>query len=232
MLATVQASQKQMAQTITQNLQIVTGAFNSQLRGLLAGTTSWATAMKNIAGDLFMKMIELGEQWVVTHAGQMIADAATSKTQAAAAVATKAATEAAAATSTVTIDAGVAYAGVFANLSPLLGPAAAGPAGAAYAQVLAMGLPKLEVGAWEIPSVMPALLHPGEMVVPANFASGIRGAAAGGGGGGQGGGSTQLVFAPSVSAFNPSGMQSTLRSMMPQLAQMLRQYQNLNPSTT
>jgi hypothetical protein len=39
------------------------------------------------------------------------------------------------------------------------------------------------------------------------------------------------VFAPNVSAFNPSGMQATLQSMMPQLARMLQQYQNLNPST-
>ena len=76
---------------------------------------------------------------------------------------------------------------------------------------------------------MPALLHPGEMVVPATYASGIRSAASGGGQGG--GGGTQLVFAPNVSAFNPSGMQATLRSMLPQLATMLKQHQAINPST-
>ena len=261
MLATVQASQKEMTSTISSGLQTITGAFNSQLRGLLAGTTSWAQAMKSIASDMFMKLIELVEQWAVKHAATMIGDAVLSKTQAAADVVTHASAEAAkteatvagaaaragaetagaaagigtqiaAAITSIQIDAGKVFAGVFGFLAPVMGPAAAGPASASEAAALAAGMAPLAVGAWEIPSVMPALLHPGEMVVPANFASGIRGAAAGGGGGGQGGGSTQLVFAPNVSSFNPSGMQSTLRSMMPQLAQMLRQYQNLNPSTT
>jgi hypothetical protein len=232
MVQTVEQSQKEMQATVTQYMQAFTGAFNSQLRGLIAGTTSWAQAAKNIGADLFMKLIELGENWVVSHASQMIADATTQKTQAAANVLSSATADAAAATSKVTIDAGVAYAGVFANMAPLLGPAAAGPAGEAYAQVLAIGLPKLDVGAWEIPSVMPALLHPGEMVVPAGPAQAFRSAVSGGSGAGAGGGSVQLVFSPNVSSFNPSGMQATLRSMMPQLAQMLRQYQNLNPSTS
>jgi hypothetical protein len=36
----------------------VAGAFNSQLKGLLAGTTTWAQAMKNISADLVLKFIE------------------------------------------------------------------------------------------------------------------------------------------------------------------------------
>jgi hypothetical protein len=36
----------------------VAGAFNSQLKGLLAGTTSWSQAMKNISADLVLKFIE------------------------------------------------------------------------------------------------------------------------------------------------------------------------------
>jgi hypothetical protein len=40
-----------------------------------------------------------------------------------------------------------------------------------------------------------------------------------------------LIFAPNVSAFDPCGIQATLQAMMPQLARMLQQYQNLNPST-
>jgi Aspartyl/Asparaginyl beta-hydroxylase len=66
------------------------------------------------------------------------------------------------------------------------------------------------------------------MVVPQQFASGLRTSISGGSsGGGQGG--TSVVFAPNVSAFNPSGMQATLNAMMPQLARMLEQYQNLTP---
>jgi len=228
MLKTVQDSQKEMQASVTQYLQAFTGAFNSQLRGLLAGTTSWAQAAKNIGTDLFMKLIQLGENWVVTHAAQLVADAATSKTQAAANALTASTADAAAASAKVTVDAGVAYAGVFANQAPLLGPAAAAPAAAAYAQVMAIGLPKLDVGAWNIPSTMPALLHPGEMVMPANFASGFRSAAAAGGGGGQNGG--QVVFAPQMSAFDTTGLQAMINRMMPQFARALSSYQNLNPS--
>jgi hypothetical protein len=36
----------------------IAGAFNSQLKGLLAGTTSWSQAMKNISADLVLKFIE------------------------------------------------------------------------------------------------------------------------------------------------------------------------------
>jgi hypothetical protein len=36
----------------------VAGAINSQLKGLLAGTTSWSKAMKNISADLALKFIE------------------------------------------------------------------------------------------------------------------------------------------------------------------------------
>lgn len=46
----------------------IVGAWNSQLRGLLAGTTSWAQAMKNITGDLIIKMIEEFEKLAVAKA--------------------------------------------------------------------------------------------------------------------------------------------------------------------
>jgi len=36
----------------------VAGAFNSQLKGLLAGTTTWSQAMKNISADLVLKFIQ------------------------------------------------------------------------------------------------------------------------------------------------------------------------------
>lgn len=256
MLATVQASQKEMTQSITQGLQTVTGAFNSQLRGLIAGTTSWAQAMKNIGADLFMKLIEMVEQWAVKHAATMIADSVLQKTQAAQQVVTQAAAEAAKTEATVTgaaaraaaettgasagiatqigaaitsigIDVGKVFAGVFGFLAPVMGPAAQGPAAASAAETMAAGMAPLATGAWEIPSVMPALLHPGEMVVPANFASGIRSAASGGGQSGQGGGTS--VFAPNFSGF--IGTQAMINQIMPQLARSLSRYQSLNPST-
>jgi hypothetical protein len=46
----------------------VEGAWNSQLRGLLAGTTSWSTAMNKIVGDLIIQMIESLEKFAVEKA--------------------------------------------------------------------------------------------------------------------------------------------------------------------
>ncbi len=83
-------------------------------------------------------------------------------------------------------DAAASYAGVYAYLSPVLGPAAAIPAGLAFATVAGMeSLVSLDVGAWNVPQNMPAYLHAGEMVVPRNFAAGLRDA--GGGISGSGG---------------------------------------------
>jgi hypothetical protein len=61
----------------------------------------------------------------------------------------------------------------------VLGPAAAGPAVAGQATVMAAGaaLPSFAVGAWSLPSDMIAQLHRGEMVVPAGPAGQIRDAA-------------------------------------------------------
>jgi hypothetical protein len=257
MVETVEASQKQQLQTITQDLQMVTSAFNSQLRGLLAGTTSWATAMKNIASDMFMKLIELGEKWAIDHLAILIRDSLFQKTQAATDVTTQAAAEAAKTEATVTgaaartaaeatgataglatqisaaitsiqIDAGKVFAGVFGFLAPVMGPAASGPAAASEAAAVAAGMAPLATGAWEIPSVMPALLHPGEMVVPATMASGMRSAMTGGSGGGQGG---QAGGGISLNFSNFIGNQQFINQIMPQLARALGSYQNLNPST-
>jgi hypothetical protein len=243
-----------MVGTVESGLSTLTGAFNSQLRGLLAQTTSWAQAGKNIVADMFLKMIELGEQWVVKRAAAMIADSLVSKTTVATDVVAHAAAEAAKTEATVAgaaartaaettssaagigaqianaitsvgIDAGKVFAGVFGFLAPTMGPAAAAPAEASAAAALAGGLAPLAVGAWEIPSIMPALLHPGEMVVPATFAAGLRSQAAGGGGG-QGGG--QVVFAPQFSNF--VGNQAFINQIMPQLAKAFGSYQARTPS--
>lgn len=78
------------------------------------------------------------------------------------------------------------FAGIFGFLSPVLGPAAAGPAVAGQATVLAAGaaLPSFATGAWSLPSDMVAQVHRGEMIVPAGPAGQIRDAAAGGESGG------------------------------------------------
>jgi hypothetical protein len=70
------------------------------------------------------------------------------------------------------------FAGIFGFLSPIMGPAAAGPALAGQATVLgvASGLASFAVGSWELPGDMIAQVHKGEMIVPAGPAAAWRSA--------------------------------------------------------
>jgi hypothetical protein len=58
----------------TSALTAVQSAFDSQLKGLLAGTTSWAVAMKHIFGDLVMDVIKVFEKMAVEKAASGLAD--------------------------------------------------------------------------------------------------------------------------------------------------------------
>jgi hypothetical protein len=82
-------------------------------------------------------------------------------------------------------DAAEVFGGVFAFLAPIMGPAAAAPAGAAAATVAAA---KFETGSWYIPHTGLAVLHEGEGVLTAgqnarlhNFMGYIEKGGAGGG---------------------------------------------------
>ncbi|WGJ15635.1 hypothetical protein QEV83_05055 [Methylocapsa sp. D3K7] len=68
------------------------------------------------------------------------------------------------------------FAGVFGFLSPVMGPAAAGPAAGAEAAVLSVGsgLPSFASGAWSLPTDMIAQVHQGEMIMPAGPAASFR----------------------------------------------------------
>ena len=81
----------------------------------------------------------------------------------------------------ITASAAETFAGIFGFLSPLLGPAAAAPAAAGQASVLAVAaaVPSFASGAWDLPTDMLANVHRGEMIVPAAAAAGLRAGAAG-----------------------------------------------------
>jgi hypothetical protein len=79
-----------------------------------------------------------------------------------------------------------AFAGIFGFLSPLMGPAAAGPAAAG--ESLVAGMASFAVGAWSLPSDMIAQVHQGEMIVPASatpWAQAVMSNASANGGAGQ-----------------------------------------------
>ncbi len=161
----------------------VTQAFNSQLRGLLAGTTNWHTAFKNMLSDLLIRFIEWGETTVVQHvANEAAKTAATSAGVAARTGAEQAGASASLAMQASTIirsilsSAAEAFAGVFGFLSPILGPLAAGPAAAAHAMVAGMAgeVASADIGMWRVPSDMLTLVHHNELVMPAAQASAFR----------------------------------------------------------
>lgn len=168
------AQQQQQWQS---SLGVIENAFNSQLRGLLAGTTSWSTAFKNILGDIVIKFIEMCEQMMVKWlAAQIAQTTATTSGAAARAAAEQGAASpgivanAANAMQAILADAAQAFAGVFAFLAPVMGPAAAGPAAAAQATV--SGAAIMDVGTDYVVRGGLALIHSGETIIPAARGSG------------------------------------------------------------
>lgn len=164
-------------------LNVIMGAWNGQLRGLIQGTTSFADAIKNIWLDILVGFIQLVEQMGVKWLAGQLAQVAATTTAEQGKVAAQAAGEAEslgikvpAFLSDITARAAQTFAGVFANLSPALGPGAAGPAAAAQATVMAesAAVPKFASGAWEVPGDMLAGIHKGEMIIPSGPAQAIR----------------------------------------------------------
>jgi hypothetical protein len=139
--------------------------------------------------------------------------------------------QAAGAIKSIAIDAGQTFAGIFAFLSPLMGPAAAGPAAAGEAAVYAAAgsIAAFDAGAWSVPQDMMGVLHAGETVVPENFASGLRAAVSGGG---DGGGAANVTFAPQISALDGKSVVALFNnpSIMRQFARNLQSYLAANPS--
>jgi hypothetical protein len=158
-------------------LSTVTSAFNSQLRGLLEGTTTWHKAMIKIFESLTIQFIEMAEKMVVKWLAAQIAQTTATTTGAAARAAAEQSASsagllanAASAVKAIMTDAGQAFAGVFAFLAPTMGPAAAGPAAAAEASVSAAAV--FDVGTDYVVRGGLALIHPGETIIPPARGSG------------------------------------------------------------
>jgi hypothetical protein len=161
----------------------ISQSFNSQLRGLITGTTNWHTAFKNILTDLLIKFIEWGETMVIQHlANEAAKTAATTAGVAArtgaeqAGAAVSLATQAATMIRSIMSSAAETFAGVFGFLSPIMGPLAAGPATAASATVAgAAGLvASADIGMWRVPQDMLSLVHHNELIMPAAEAGAFR----------------------------------------------------------
>lgn len=214
----------------------VASSLNGQLRSLVTGQTTFAAASKSILLDLSLKTVELlvtkpASEYI---AGQLAMLTATQSGAAAKAGAEVAAQEAAlpakiaSFSSDLTARAALTFAGVMANLSPLLGPGAAVPAAASEATVLAQmaAVPKFDIGAWSVPRTGLATIHAGETILPAGApADAYRQSVMGGG---KGGGDTHIH----LSAMDGASMASWLKGGGgAQLAGAVAKYQDKNPSS-
>lgn len=133
----------------------------------------------------------------------------------------------------IKIDASVAAAGAYAATAaiPVTGPEAApAAAAAAYSATMAYGaamaVPSFDVGAWNLPSDMLAMVHKGEMILPANVASQVRAGAGAGISGGGGGGDVHFH----INAIDTGNFQSFLNAQGGAIARTVMRYTNANPS--
>lgn len=154
-------------------------AFNSQISGLIKGTTTWSSAFKSVLVDLLTKFVEMAEkmafQWAASEIAQTTATTSGAAARASADLGAAAASSAGTASAVLhSIEASAAetFAGIFGFLAPVMGPAAVGPAAAGQATVsaAAAGVASFAVGAWALPDDMIAQVHKGEMIVPAAHA--------------------------------------------------------------
>lgn len=193
---------KKQEQTWRQFGQTIFQSFNSSLQAMVRGTETWKQAVGNVflsIGDAFLTMGEkMIENWIM----QKIFGIATAEETAA---------------GQITADAGVAGAAAYASTAaiPIVGPGLAPAAGAkAYTESLAFlgSLASFDVGAWEIGSDGPAMLHRGESVIPTTFAESMRQ------NGGFGGGGDQFT----INAVDAKSFKSMLSQEGPHIAKVIR----------
>jgi uncharacterized protein YecA (UPF0149 family) len=213
----------------------ISQAFNSQLRGLLTGTTTWHTAFKNALEDLLIKFIEWCETSVAHYAlAEAMKTAATTAGVAArtgaeqGGAAASLGAQGATAIRSILSSAAETFAGVFGFLAPLMGPLAVGPAAAAQATVAGMAgaVASADIGMWQVPNDQLALIHQNELIMPAGPAGALRDMLTNApNGGGAGGGSVAIHPTTHfhVNAMDGASVASWMRSNGPGMAKALDQ---------
>ena len=174
-----------------------------QITGLIRGQETLRQAVGNVAQSIVQSFVQarlravadwaagVVAETALTQAGETAKSAAVTAGTAARTGATETAAVASAASTleavgkSILASAAETFAGIFGFLSPVLGPAAAGPAVAGQATVMAAAaaLPSFATGAWNLPADTVAQVHRGEMIVPAAPAQAMRDAAGRGSGG-------------------------------------------------
>ena len=208
--------------------QTIEGEFNSQLRGVLEGTTSFRQAMEKIFESLTIKVIEEIEKqtinWAIGEATKTTATVTGNEARAAANLAGASSglgADLASIMSSIKASAAQTFAGVFGFLSPIMGPAASAPAAVSEAAVLGVGsgLSVYDIGAWSIPGDQLAMVHKQELVMPAPQAAAFRqlltnmASGQGGSGGASNGGGSPVNIHFSGPVYDATKLASTVRDM-------------------
>src|SRR5579872_506368 len=223
----------------------INAAFDSSITGMILGTTTWQKAVARIGQSIVAEEVgnalKLAENWAVT---ELVKTAATQQGAAARTAAEQSAGDASLASlalkaiKAITTDAAQTFAGVFAFLAPTMGPAAAAPASASEAMVLAatgaVDMASAAGGLWDVPGTMLSLLHPEESVIPASVANPMRDFFTGGAAAGAGGGDIH-IHGPLVSAIDTQTgaqfLKNNMRAIAKGLAGELRNFNsNLTPA--
>jgi hypothetical protein len=172
--------------TYDQFFKSMESATNQMVKGILMGTQTWQQAMKNLVTNLSIKIIEdLAVKPVIAYLESQAKMIFANQAKNTAIVASDAAASdasmighIASAIKTIFVDAAETFAGVFAFLSPVMGPAAAGPA--AESSMTVMGVASFDVGTNSVPRTGLAMVHENETIIPASeqgapYSSGGRG---------------------------------------------------------
>jgi hypothetical protein len=230
------------AETWTKLADQVSGAFNSQLSKILAGQESFGAALKAMSGQIVLKMIEdqvkLSAQFIAQQAVKLATTVATESGMTEATVAGNALRTAASvaggevsiaqtlanALKSIFTSVGQTSAEVSAAVAPVAGPAAPAVGAAAGASTLSTALgfiASADIGGYVVGGGL-LNVHQGETVVPANINQPYQG--------GAGGGGVTINYAPQVSAIDGGSVQSFFRQNVDQIARILSQHMNQNPS--
>jgi hypothetical protein len=194
------SSRREIEQGYRQSFGQIGDSVSQSIAGMIGGTANLRDSVRGILLQMIQSFIQgrvrMVTDWlagVATQVGATTAGEAAKTSAVAAGTAARTGLEtSAAATSGLSIVSGIlksifasaaqVFAGIFGFLSPVMGPAAVGPALAGQATVLgvASALPAFDVGTWELGSDMIAKVHKGEMIVPAGPAAAWRAALDGG----------------------------------------------------
>jgi hypothetical protein len=184
----------------------------SALTGMLFHHQTFLQTARSLEEKFFSYIIDtllkkLVNQWLL---GETMKTTATTEGAAARSAAESAGTatsvlaQAAAALKSIMSSAATTFAGIFGFLSPLMGPAAAGPAAGGEALVLSVqGMVASAAEGFDVPSNAFTMLHAREMVLPAPLAEGVR-SMVGQGGAGRGGNMNVHIHTNDASSFEQS----------------------------